>query len=87
MKFNCEFAHPDDIAATTMIIPITLTADDMADLARLREREKQRDARGLPRDTDLETVQLAMALRHAYKLAPDEFQHIRGGVHAVPQVH
>jgi hypothetical protein len=87
MKFICEFAHPDKIARTTMEIPVELTADDMAELDRLRERQKQRDKQKLPRNTDLDVVVLAMALRHAYKVAPADYVHLRDGVHPVPKLH
>jgi hypothetical protein len=67
LQFLCEFGDPNNPAAT-IDIPVDLTADDLAELKMLKEREKFRDWCGLPHDTDLALVPQAMALRHAYKI-------------------
>jgi hypothetical protein len=87
MNFICEFADPDDVAATMMEIPVRLTADDLAELDRICERQKERDEQNLPRDTDVNIVPLAMALRIAYQLAPEGYTHLQDGVHPVPKPH
>ena len=92
MEFLCEFGDPNNPAAT-IDIPVELTADDMAELDMIRERQKQRDKQKLPRNTDLDVVVLAMALRHAYKIIQslpgyEHYRHMRDGVHGpVPKLH
>jgi hypothetical protein len=87
VKFICKFADVENIAVTTMEIPVELTAEDFAELDGIRERQKERDKQNLPPDTDLDVVAMAMALRHAYKVAPDGYSHLAGGVHPVAMSH
>lgn len=73
MRFICEFGK----GAPALEIPVTLTAADLAELDGIRVRLK----RGLAPPTDLDLVVMAMALRHAYSVAPRGYQHVNGGVH------
>jgi hypothetical protein len=80
MKFICEFYDLKKRKAPVQI-PVTLTADDVAELERIYDRQKECIARNLPVITDADMVAMAMALHHAYRLAPAGFQHVNGGVH------
>jgi hypothetical protein len=69
MKFECDFADPDD-RRQQVTIPVKLTADEI------------RAINGLRRDGDphVEVKVKAYALRHAYAVAPRGYQHIQGGI-------
>jgi hypothetical protein len=70
MKFECRFAHEDlDRRHEEIVIAVELTADEC------------RAVRAMVRDGDVHAPIKAagMALRHAYRLAPEGFQHIRNG--------
>jgi hypothetical protein len=69
MRFECDFANPDDMRQR-VTIPVELTADEV------------RAVRALRRDGDphVEVKVLAYALRAAYAKAPSGYQHVQGGI-------
>ena len=70
MKFACRFAPEDeDRRAEEIVIDVTLSPDEC------------RAVRAMVRDGDVNAPIKAagMALRHAYRLAPLGYQHIRNG--------
>jgi hypothetical protein len=69
MKFECDFADPED-RSQQVTIPVQLTSDEIKVVNCLR-----RDG-----DPHVEVKIQAYALRHAYAMAPEGFQHIQGGI-------
>jgi hypothetical protein len=70
MRFECRFAPEDEARrAEEIVIDVTLSADEV------------RTVRAMVRDGDVHAPIKAagMALRHAYRLAPEGFQHVRNG--------
>jgi hypothetical protein len=72
MRFECRFAHPDR-PDQEMVIRVTLPEDDIKAINCLR-----RDG-----DPYVDVKSKAYALRHAYRMAPQGFVHIGGGVRQV----
>jgi hypothetical protein len=72
MKFTCLFAH-EDRRHEELTIAVELTADEVKAI------------RALCREGDehWEVKSRAYALRHAYRMAPQGFVHIGGGVRQV----
>jgi hypothetical protein len=69
VRFSCRFADPDK-RDDEITIDVTLTENEC------------RAIRSMVREGDehVETKAKAMALRHAYKIVPEGFQHIAGSV-------
>jgi hypothetical protein len=68
VRFECRFAH-EDRCEEEITISVTLSQDEC------------RAVRAMVRDGDVNapTKAAGMALRHAYRLAPSGYQHIRNG--------
>jgi hypothetical protein len=75
MRFTCLFAH-EERRAEEITIAVELTQDEIRAIRVLRSEA----------DPHLWTKIQAYALSHAYRMAPEGFQHIRGGVRQL-QVH
>jgi hypothetical protein len=65
----CAFTDPDD-RSQEVTIEVALTADEIKAIRVLRSEA----------DPHLWTKIQAYALRHAYRMAPEGFQHIQGGI-------
>ena len=69
MRFECDFADPDD-RSQQVTLKVELTAAEIKAINCLR-----RDG-----DPEVRVKIQAYALRHAYAIAPRGFQHIQGGI-------
>jgi hypothetical protein len=69
VKFECDFSDPDD-RSQQVTIPVELTADEVKAIRALRRDN----------DPHLWVKIQSYALRAAYRLAPEGFQHIQGGI-------
>jgi hypothetical protein len=72
VKFLCAFTDPDD-RSQNVTIPVELSANEVKAIRALRREG----------DPHLWVKMQAYALRHAYQMAPDGFQHTSGGVRQV----
>jgi hypothetical protein len=69
MRFECDFVDPDD-RRQQVTIPVELTPGECRAIRALRREG----------DEHLWVKIQSFALRHAYRQAPEGFQHIQGGV-------
>jgi hypothetical protein len=69
MKFECDFADPDD-RSQQVTVPVELTVDEVRAVRALRREG----------DPHVEVKTAAYALRHAYRVAPVGYLHIQGAV-------